>query len=202
MSVPAIIFNGYELWHPGSYTKYDITKLNRGAPASRTLVYLGEADSGIPYNATDFNESERINVISSGSEAKNVLRGGKLYLCSKFALTPSKDPGVNPPQRVIALVVNPLTRASKILKESTDDKITVKSYIYGKLANDVRISVSDGTTEGKMLKIAFNDEYAEPSSYICICSFVLSHIKEIPSTPCIKLIEVLLLSSIAIIYLN
>ena len=157
MGVQPIIFNGFEIWHPGSYSKYDIAKLNQGAPASRSLVYLGEAETGIPFNAADFKEAERINVVTSGSHAKTVLSGGKLYDCARFALAPS--PAEIGPANVICLVVNQITRATKILKATAVDTIDIKSYIYGKPANDIRIAVADGSTQGKMLKVAKNDEY-------------------------------------------
>jgi len=157
--IPAVIFDGKEFYRPGSYSKIDISKLNKGSPVSRALVMLGEADSGIPYNASAFTENERINYLTSVNQAKKVLKRGNLYNYVKFGFTPSKDPNISAPNYIIAIVVNQLTRSSKTLVKGVDDKIKLESYIYGKPANDIKVSISNGVASGKQLKVL--DDEAE-----------------------------------------
>lgn len=153
MGVPAVIFNGQEFFQPGSYTKLDLSKLNRGSTAARNLILIGQAEGGIPYNATDLNESERFNVFRSIKEAKDILKSGPLYDMIKIAFSPSKDPAVLPPNQIIGVVANQLTQSEYTLQKSTDDKLVVKSSIYGKAANNIKIALLDGSNSGKMYKV-------------------------------------------------
>lgn len=153
MGVPAVIFNGQEFFQPGSYTKIDLSKLDRGSTAARNLILVGEAEGGIPYNAANLNETERINVFRSIKEAKDILKSGNLYEMTKIAFSPSKDPAVLPPNQIICIVSNQLTQSEYTLQNGTDDKLDIKSAIYGKAANNIRIAVLDGSNSGKMLKV-------------------------------------------------
>ena len=157
MGVNAVYFEGNELYIPGSYSKINIDQLNQGAGVIRTPIFIGEAESGIPYNAAAFPEKERINIIGSSTQAKTFLTRGKLYDFVRFGLTPSKDAGINGPAQIVSIIVNPLTRATKTLTESAAEKIIIDSYIYGKSGNNLRISIAAGTKTGKLLKVA-NDE--------------------------------------------
>lgn len=151
-------FFGIETRTPGVYSKsrFPQSPGGNGAP-SNIVVVLGSANGGIPYNASDVTEEERLNRFSTVSELLDVLRGGAGYYMGEFYLTPHRDPNFATPQNVIFVRVDPASRATKKIRNSGDtaDIIALKSTRFGTLANQLSFQLQAGTNIGHKITAKF-----------------------------------------------
>lgn len=150
-------FEGMETNIPGVYNKSEYPPQGGiiGAPTSEVVV-LGVTKGGIPYNAADYDENDRINSFTSPNQMLKELIGGPAYYTAEFYLTPTKDPNLNTPSRVKVVGVNPSSRATGTLKDAaTNDIVDIKSRRYGALANQIARKVEAGTTRGYKATVKF-----------------------------------------------
>lgn len=157
MGIASQQFEGISTNIPGVYTKSEFPPNSGGAGAVTNVVaIIGQSLAGIPYNATDKDDPEKVNVISSSAQAFDVLRGGNGYYMSEFFLTPTKDPSLNTPSQVLFFRVDPATQASKTIQDgSSNDIIDLVSTRYGTIGNQVSRKVEAATTLGHKVTIKF-----------------------------------------------
>lgn len=157
MGIAKKSFEGIETNIPGVYSKSVFPPQGRGTGvASNIVAIIGSANGGVPYNASGVEDQEKINVLSSPSQALDLLAGGNAYYMSEFFLTPTKDPELNIPRMCYFFRVDPATQSSATLQDITPtDIIELKSARYGIEANKLARKIEAGTTSGYKATILF-----------------------------------------------
>jgi hypothetical protein len=94
-------------------------------------------------------------MVSSETEAKQILRSGTLLDAVRHAFNPG---GGYTPQQVGFMRVNPGTQATRVVVNSAGDAISVKTADYGLHTNQVKAKIEAGTTSGKKFTTQFQNE--------------------------------------------
>lgn len=150
-------FEGISTNIPGVYSKSEFPPSAGAAGAVTNIVaVIGSCDAGIPYNATDKNEDERVNVITSVAQALDELRGGDGLYMTEFYLSPSKEAFLNNPSSCLMFRVDPAVKASATLQDaSLNDIIDIASTRYGAIGNQLARKVEAATNLGHMVTVKF-----------------------------------------------
>jgi hypothetical protein len=130
---------------PGVYSRSSAIPNIAGGVSAGNLCVLGKSNSGKPQTLLSF---------SSLSEAQEAI-DGPLLKAAAYAFSPA--PGYTP-QRVFAMRVNTGTQSGAILKKSGASYISAKPLQWGISANNISISVSDGTTAGKKIEVRYKGD--------------------------------------------
>lgn len=152
-------FGGMETNIPGIYSDRKFPPSSEGVGAATSVVVImGEANGGIPYNASGELE-ERLNFFESDSDALDVLKGGNAYYATEFFLTPSNDERFAKPGSAIVCVVNQMTKSGSALQDSeSNDIIDLASVRYGLSANQIARKIAAGTNYGKKIILKYQDK--------------------------------------------
>jgi hypothetical protein len=153
----SIFFNGRLISVPGSYSQIDASGLESvGLGASGIIGVIGTAEGGKPASAmTEPNEFLRLTKPEKG---KQLFRSGDLREVADMLFAPSKDPDILAgAQEVVAMKVNPATQSAATLINSYGDSIALSSIDYGAFTGQINVSIDDGTTQGKLITITFED---------------------------------------------
>lgn len=142
-----VLFENREFLEPGGFSKFKIAPAGALAVDVATVLFLGESKGGIPHNATDKTDKEKIdgNTLTNINDADNKLREGDNLDATDLAFFPSNDPNISGARRVIVIRVNQATRSTIVLEASAADTIDVFSTDYGKHTNRTAIEVVTGT---------------------------------------------------------
>lgn len=154
----SIFFNGRLISVPGSYSQIDATGLEAvGLGASGIVAVLGTAEGGKPASA--MTEAKDFLRLTKPEKGKELFRSGNLREVADMLFAPSKDPDILAgAQEVVAMKVNPATQSSAILGNSYGDALDLASVDYGAFTSQINVSVADGTVQGKLITVTFEDQ--------------------------------------------
>ena len=149
---------------PGAYSRIDSVRGAAGLASANNGVVLGRSTGGQPTTLLQFNTI---------AEAVSTLRGGELMEAVRMAFDPGG--GLNP-QRVFAVRVNSAVQSTRnLLDGSTNPMIELRSLDYGVYVNQIRVTLENGTTSGKLLTVAFQSENPEVFDNIIRQSFTVQY---------------------------
>jgi hypothetical protein len=127
----------------------DSAMYNKNLSVDNVLAIVGKSEGGKPFEALSFG---------SASEARAVLRSGEALKAIELAFDPSAQ--TSAPAEVIFIRVNPATQASLDLRDgSATPVIELRSEGYGLFANQIKVKIETGSSEGKKLTTQFGDDY-------------------------------------------
>lgn len=153
----SIFFNGRVISVPGGYSEVDASGLDTvSLGATGIVAVLGTAVGGIPVSA--ITEAKDIPSFGSAELAARSFRSGQLLDVINMLFSPAKDPDI--PAGVVQYVpmkVNPATQSTGVLTNIDGPAIDLTSRDYGAFTEQITVDVQDGTTEGKLLTITFED---------------------------------------------
>lgn len=158
MAASSIFFSGRLIRTPGSYTVVDASGLEQiGLGAAGVVAVLGEAEGGTPIAAiTEPNDLLRL---TKPERARELFRSGQLREVAGMLFEPSKDPDIlGGAVEIVACKVNPATRSSGVLPNTYGDALDLASADYGAFTSQVNVLIADGTNQGKLLTITFEDD--------------------------------------------
>ena len=143
------IFDNLQTAVPGVYFKQRFPTATGTGTVPQISVVLGSARGGIPYNATDVIEQDRLIRLTSVPSALDLLRGGDAYYGCEFYMNPHNEDTLSKPLEVGFLMVNPATRATSSLKNiAPTDVIDLKSARFGEYPNQLTRKITAGTSAG------------------------------------------------------
>jgi len=151
----AIFFNGKRINVPGAYSKIDASALASTSPAAVGIVALiGTAEGGKPLDVSEEFDMTR------GGQVNERYRSGDLRTAAVFAFSPSTDQAIpNGASRIVPVKVNPSTQSSATIQDDfAADAADLLSDDYGLFTEGISLEIADGTTQGKLVTIAFEGE--------------------------------------------
>lgn len=153
----SIFFNGRVTQVPGSYSEVDASGLAQvGLGASGIVAVLGSAEGGLP--ATSITEPKNIPRFTRPEKAQAYFRDGDLHEVASMLFEPGKDTDiVAGAAQVLALKTNDAAQSEGALQASGTDCIDLTSIDYGAFTEQINVELADGTTQGKLITIRFED---------------------------------------------
>lgn len=149
---------------PGAYSRIDSVRGAAGLASANNGVVLGRSIGGQPNTLLQFN---------TVAEAVGTLQGGELMEAVRMAFDPGG--GLNP-QRVFAIRVNSALQATRNLSDgSSNPMIQFQSLDYGIYVNQIKVTLENGTTNGKKLTIEFKSDTPEVFDNIYRGSFTIAY---------------------------
>jgi hypothetical protein len=144
-----VFFNGRLLVSPAVASLVDDEAMaNHNLAVGNVVALIGTSDGGTPNTALRFN---------TPSAARAVLRSGTLLTAVEKAFAASNV--LNGPQTVVAVRVNPATRASLNLQASSANVIALTATDYGLWTNQIKVKVEAASTKGKRLTTQVGSDY-------------------------------------------
>lgn len=156
MGTAPVRFGGRELYKPGFYAERIFVPFSSGGATASIAIAIGESTKGIPYNAADKSDLEKINWITDLTTCRNLGRGaGFDYV--RFALTPSNDPSISGASLIGFIRVNPATHSTKTIKDKdAADVLVLSAADYGLHTEQVAFKVEAGTTVGRKITVNYD----------------------------------------------
>jgi hypothetical protein len=154
----SIFYNGRLISVPGSYSEVDASGLESvGLSAAGIVAVLGTARGGKPVSAiTEPSEFLRAN---KPEAMRALFRSGDLREVAGMLFEPSSDPAIQGGVvEAIPMKVNPATQSSLTLGNAYGDSIVITSEDYGADTEQIKVSISDGTVQGKLVSVQFEDQ--------------------------------------------
>lgn len=153
----SIFFNGRTISVPGSYSEVDASGLEQvGLGATGIVAVLGTAEGGRP--VSDITETKDFIRIKKPESARTQFRSGNLREVADMLFAPAKDPNIlGGAVEVVAMKVNPATQSVGVLANAYGDCMDLTSVDYGAFTSQVNVSIGDGTSQGKLVTITFED---------------------------------------------
>jgi len=157
MASSTIFFNGRTISRPGSYSELDASSLESvGLGATGIVGVLGTSEGGTPVTA--MTEPADFMRITKPEQARTLFRSGDLREVADLLFAPGKDPDIlGGAVQVIPMKVNPALQSAATLANAYGDSIVFTSKDYGAFTSQINVSLADGTTQGKLLSITFED---------------------------------------------
>ena len=158
MVASSMFFSGRLIRTPGSYSVVDASGLEQiGLGAAGIVAVLGEAEGGKPMSA--ITEVQDLLRLTKPEKARELFKSGPLYEVADMLFAPSNDPDIlGGAVEVIACKVNPATQSTGTLANAYGDVLDLTSANYGAFTEQINITIVDGTLQGKLVTIAFEDE--------------------------------------------
>lgn len=143
-----------EHYIPGVYSRTSYVKNAGGGVSANNAVIVGESKGGKP---------NQLYVFYSPSEARDVLRGGPLLEAILHAFSPGND---LTPQYIGAKRVNVGIPATLVLKNGSQDIITLTAWDWGAHTNQIKMKLENGSNTGRKVIFAFegNEQEADDIS--------------------------------------
>jgi len=153
----SLFFNGLLLYRPGSYSVIDASGLESvGLGATGIVAVLGEAVGGKP--VSEITEPADLIRVTKPEQGRQLFRSGPLREVMDILFAPSKDQDIpGGASQVIAMKVNPATQSSGSLANTYGDALDLVSADYGAFTSQINVTIADGTNQGKLLTITFED---------------------------------------------
>jgi len=153
----SIFFNGRLISVPGSYSEVDASGLEQvGLGANGIVAVLGTGVGGKP--ASEMSVPNDFIRITKPEAANQLFRSGDLREVAPILFAPAKDPDILAgAQEIVAMKVNPATQAEASFSNAQGVAMTVESLDYGAFTDQINITIADGTNQGKLLTITFED---------------------------------------------
>jgi len=143
------IFDNLQTAVPGVYFKQRFPTAVGAGTVPQISVVLGTSRGGVPYNAADVAEQDRLIRLTSVPDALDLLRGGDAYYGCEFYMNPHNEDTLSKPLEVGFLMVNPATRSTSSLQNvAPADVIDLKSARFGAYANQLTRKITAGTSAG------------------------------------------------------
>lgn len=157
MAASTIFFNGLLISRPGSYSVVDPRGLEAiGLGASGIVALIGTAEGGKPVTA--MSEPDDFIRITRPGQERDHFRSGDLYEAVPMAFAPASDEQIQAgAQEVIVMKTNPSTQSSAVFDNGYGNAMDVDSQDYGAHTEQINVNITDGTSQGKMIAIAFED---------------------------------------------
>ncbi len=157
MGATTIFFNGRLISVPGSYSEVDASGLEQvGLGASGIVAVLGTGEGGKP--VSEITETKDFIRLTKPGQAQKLFRSGDLREVGDMLFAPAKDPDIlGGAQSVVAMKVNPATASSASLANAQGNAIDLTSKDFGAFTAQINVSLADGTNQGKLLTIKFED---------------------------------------------
>lgn len=152
-----IFFNGRVIATPGSYSEIDASALEQvGLGAVGIVAVLGTGEGGRP--VSDITESKDIVRLNKPEKVRNTFRSGDLREVGDMLFAPGKDPAIlGGAVEMVAMKTNPATQSAATFANAQGDALELTTLDYGAFTSQVNVSIADGTTQGKLLTITFED---------------------------------------------
>lgn len=152
-----IFYNGRVISRPGAYSKVDASGLEQvGLGASGIVALVGTAEGGRP--VSEITKVDQFMRFTNPEQIRDALRDGNLREAAAMAFEPSSDGEIQAgAQEVVAMKVNPSTQSTAVLPNAQGDAIDLTSADYGAFTEQVNVSIKDGTTQGKLVTVIFED---------------------------------------------
>jgi hypothetical protein len=153
----SIFFNGRLISVPGSYSEVDASGLEQiGLGATGIVAVIGTAEGGIP--AGSITSVDDFIRITKPEQGRTTFRSGDIREAIPMLFDPANDPDVpGGAVEVVAMKVNPATQSTATLANSYGDSLALTSSDYGAFTSQVNVTIGDGTSQGKLLTITFED---------------------------------------------
>ena len=152
-----IFFNGRVISVPGSYSEVDASGLEQvGLGAAGIIGLLGTVEGGRPVTAiTGIKDFVRVKKPEQGF---TFFRSGDVKEAIPLLFAPAKDPDIlGGAQEVIVMKVNPATQSSGVFDNAQGPCLELTTRDYGAFTEQVNVSIADGTVQGKLITITFED---------------------------------------------
>lgn len=153
-----IFFNGRVISVPGSYSEVDTSGLEQvGLGASGIVAVLGTAVGGRP--SQTMSKPTDFITINNPSNAANIFQSGDLLEVMSMLFAPSKDAAIpGGAQQVVAMKVNNATAATASFSNANGDAMDVVAADYGAFTSQVNVSIANGSSQGKLISITYEDQ--------------------------------------------
>ena len=173
----SIFFNGRTISVPGSYSEVDASGLEQvGLSAAGIVAVLGTAEGGTPVSA--ISEVKDFLRIKKPEKARELFRSGDLREVADMLFAPAKDPDIlGGAVEMVAMKVNPATQSSGSFPNAYGDALRVISEDYGAFTSQVNVSIADGTSQGKLVAITFEDKVESVDDLGGDAMFNLNYVK-------------------------
>lgn len=154
----SIFFNGRVISVPGSYSEVDATGLETvGLGANGIVALVGTAEGGRP--VSDITEIGDFIRVTKPEQGNTFFRSGDIKEAIPMLFAPGSDPNIlGGAVEVVAMKTNPSTQSTAEFSNSEGVALEVESLDYGAFTKQINISISDGTVQGKLLTIVFEDQ--------------------------------------------
>ncbi len=154
----SIFFLGRVISVPGSYSEVDASGLEQiGLGASGIVAVIGDAEGGRPVSAID-NPADFIR-INKPEKGNTTFRSGDLREAIPIIFAPAKDPDILAgAQEIVAMKTNPATQSLATLNNGQGPAIDLTSLDFGAFTSQINIDIQDGTNQGKLVTIIFEDQ--------------------------------------------
>lgn len=153
----SIFFNGRLISVPGSYSEVDASGLEQvGLSATGIVAVIGEGEGGIP--ASSISTTDDFIRFTKPEQARETFRSGDLREVADMLFAPANDANIlGGAVEVVAMKVNPATQSTATLANAYGDSLDITSQDYGAFTEQINVAIADGTTQGKLLTITFED---------------------------------------------
>lgn len=153
----SIFFLGRVITVPGSYTEVDASGLEQvGLGATGIVAMLGEAEGGRPVSA--ISEIKDIVRLGRPEAVRSTYRSGDLREAGGMLFEPGRDEDILAgAQSIVSMKVNPATQGVATLANTAGDAVDLTAVDYGAFTNQINIQVGNGTNQGKIITIIFED---------------------------------------------
>lgn len=153
----SIFFNGRLISVPGSYSEVDASGLESvGLSAAGIVAVLGTAEGGRP--VSDITEPSQFLRAGKPEKMRELFRSGNLREVAGMLFEPAKDPAISGGAvEVVAMKVNPATKSYLTLDNAQGPCLELESEDYGAFTEQIKVSISDGTNQGKLVSVQFED---------------------------------------------
>ncbi len=155
-----IFFNGLVIGVPGSYSRVDASGLEAvGLGATGIVAMIGEAVGGRPVSSID-DPADLLRFSGGGGPQQNrdTWRSGDLREAGGILFDPADDAQILAgAQQIVACKVNPATQGAATLGNAQGDAVDVTSEDWGAFVNQINVSIADGTNQGKLISIIFEE---------------------------------------------
>lgn len=150
MATKGIVFGGRTITVPGAYGFGDASDLvDISIGALNVVMIAGEAEGGQPNTPLIFG-------VGSQDRALKMIRGGNLAEAMHAAWNPSPDSTIKGADVIIAVRVNPATRAGTILLDTAGtpaNAIQIYDRDWGKHGNGTQIGILAGKVDDTLRRV-------------------------------------------------
>ena len=157
MAATTIFFNGRLISVPGSYSEVDASGLEQiGLGANGIVALIGDGEGGIPVDS--INSIDDFIRLTRPEQVRQTFRSGPLREAGAMSFEPSNDQDVQGGAQVLyCMKTNPATQSSATFANTFGDAATVTSEDYGAFTEQISVESQNGTTDGKLITVTFED---------------------------------------------
>ena len=153
-----IFFNGRVISVPGSYSEVDASGLETvGLGAAGIVALLGTVEGGRP--VSDIEETKDFIRVKKPEQGYTFFRSGDVKEAIPMLFAPGKDPNIlGGAVEVVVMKTNPSTQSAASFSNAQGPAMDVESRDYGAFTEQINVSIADGTVQGKLITIIFEDQ--------------------------------------------